>query len=436
MTICTSEPIRFKGVKGRKVEAIFSGQAITSDGGGVLLRAADDALQLLPRVARCFEDSRRKASCAHSVLHMLRQRVFALALGYEDLNDHASLRHDPALQTAVGRDVDMASSATLCRFENSVDKKSLWALSSVLVDAFIESHRKAPEEIVLDFDATDDAVHGKQEGRFFHGYYDQYCFLPLYVFCGNHLLAAYLRPSNIDGAKHSLGILSLLVKRLRQEWPETRIIVRADSGFCRWKFMRWCDSHNVDYILGLAKNSLLVKEAQPLLDEVHECFLQTGNKQKLFGETSYAAKTWDKERRVIIKAEHLEKGSNPRFVATSLPDAPEQLYRRYCARGEMENRIKEQQLCLFADRTSCSKWLPNQFRVLLSALAYTLINAIRDRALAGTELARARCDSIRLKILKIGACVVKNSRRVILMLSEACPYKELFRLAASRLHAG
>lgn len=436
MTICTSEPIRFKGVRGRKVEAIFSGQAITSDGGGVLLRAADDALQLLPRVARCFEDSRRKASCAHSVLHMLRQRVFALALGYEDLNDHASLRHDPALQTAVGRDVDMASSATLCRFENSVDKKSLWALSSVLVDAFIESHRKAPEEIVLDFDATDDAVHGKQEGRFFHGYYDQYCFLPLYVFCGNHLLAAYLRPSNIDGAKHSLGILSLLVKRLRQEWPETRIIVRADSGFCRWKFMRWCDSHNVDYILGLAKNSLLVKEAQPLLDEVHECFLQTGNKQKLFGETSYAAKTWDKERRVIIKAEHLEKGSNPRFVATSLPDAPEQLYRRYCARGEMENRIKEQQLCLFADRTSCSKWLPNQFRVLLSALAYTLINAIRDRALAGTELARARCDSIRLKILKIGACVVKNSRRVILMLSEACPYKELFRLAASRLHAG
>lgn len=436
MTICTSDPIRFQGVKGRKVEAIFSGQAITSDGGGVLLRAADDALHLLPRVARCFEDSRRKASCAHSVLHMLRQRVFALALGYEDLNDHASLRHDPALQTAVGRDVDMASAATLCRFENSVDKKSLWSLSSVLVDIFIESYKKAPEEIILDFDATDDEVHGKQEGRFFHGYYDHYFFLPLYVFSGNHLLAAYLRPSNIDGAKHSLGILALLVNRLRKEWPKTRIIVRADSGFCRWKMMRWCDNHGVDYILGLAKNAVLVKEAQPLLDEVHECFLQTGKKQKLFEETLYAAKTWDKERRVIIKAEHLEKGSNPRFVVTSLPDAPEQLYTRYCARGEMENRIKEQQLCLFADRTSCSKWLPNQFRVLLSALAYTLINAIRDKALVGTELARARCDTIRLKILKIGAAIIKNTRRITLMLSGACPYKELFRLAASRLHAG
>lgn len=200
--------------------------------------------------------------------------------------------------------------------------------------------------------------------------------------------------------------------------------------------MRWCDNHGVDYILGLAKNSLLLQEAQPLLDEMHKCFLQTGKKQKLFEETRYAAKTWDKTRRVIIKAEHLEKGSNPRFVTTSLPDAPEQLYALYCARGEMENRIKEQQLCLFADRTSCSKWLPNQFRVLLSALAYTLINTIRDRALAGTELARARCDTIRLKLLKIGAAVVRNTRRVMLMLSESCPYKELFRQTAARLHAG
>ncbi len=436
MTNCTSNPIRFKEVKGRKVEAVFSGQIITSDGGGVLLRAADEALGLLQRGARCFTDSRRKASCAHSLRNLLRQRVYAMALGYEDLNDHETLRYDPALQTAVGRDVDMASPATLCRFENSVDAKSLWSLSSLLVDAFIESYKNPPEEIILDFDATDDKVHGKQEGRFFHGYYDHYCFLPLYVFCGDHLLAAYLRPSNIDGAKHSLGVLGLLVKRIRQAWPQTRIVVRADSGFCRWKFMRWCDSHSVDYILGLAKNSLLVRHAQTLLDEVHECFLQTGKKQKQFAAIHYAAKTWDKERRVVIKAEHLEKGSNPRFVVTSLNDAPELLYRRYCARGEMENRIKEQQLCLFADRTSCGKWLPNQFRVLLSALAYTLINAIRRRALDGTELARARCDTIRLKLLKIGAAVVRNTRRVILMLSQAYPYKELFCLAARRLHTG
>jgi len=436
MTNCITNPIRFKGVKGRKVEAIFSGQTITSDGGGMLLRAVDDAIGLVSRVARLFADVRRKASCEHTVENLLRQRVYALALGYEDLNDHDTLRHDPALQTAVGRDVDMASASTLCRFENSVDAKSLWALSSVLVEVFIESHQKAPDEIILDFDATDDAVHGRQEGRFFHGYYDHYCFLPLYVFCGDHLLVAYLRPSNIDAAKHSLGILGLLVKRLREAWPKTRIIVRADSGFCRWKLMRWCDNHGIGYLLGLAKNSKLLKKAQPLLDEVHECFLQSGSKQKIFAETQYAAQSWDKERRVIIKAEHLEKGSNPRFVVTSLCDAPEHLYQRYCARGEMENRIKEQQLCLFADRTSCSKWLPNQFRVLLSALAYTLLNAIRQKALAGTELARARCDTIRLKLLKIGASVVRNTRRVILMLPESSPYKLLFRLAASRLCAG
>ena len=436
MTNCTPNPIQFPAVKGRKIEAIFNGQILTSDGGSMLLGAADSLLGLTQKAARCFIDSRRKASCAHSILGMLRQRVYALALGYEDLNDHDALRHDPALQTAVGRDVDMASASTLCRFENSVDAKSLWGLSSVLVDVFIASHRQAPEEIILDFDATDDEVHGKQEGRFFHGYYDSYCFLPLYVFCGEHLLAAYLRPSNIDGAKHSLGILGLLVKRIRAAWPKTRIIMRGDSGFCRWKLMRWCDNHNIEYLLGLAKNKRLIHAAQPLLDEVQERFIQTGEKQKLFSETQYAADTWDKERRVIIKAEHLEKGSNPRFVVTSLCGTPEEIYQRYCARGEMENRIKEQQLCLFADRTSCSKWLPNQFRVLLSALAYTLLQTIRDKALAGTELARARCDTIRLKLLKIGAAVLRNTRRVILMLSESCPYKELFRLAAARLQAG
>jgi hypothetical protein len=433
MTNCTSNPISFKGVKGRKVEAIFSGQTITSDGGGLLLQAADKAINLLSRVARCFADPRRKASCSHSVENFLRQRVYALALGYEDLNDHDELRHDPALQTAAGRDEDMASSSTLCRFENRVDKKALWGLSSVLVDVFMESYQEAPEEIILDFDATDDEAHGHQEGRFFNGYYDHYCFLPLYVFCGEHLLAAYLRPSNIDGSKHSLGILKLLVGRLRKEWPQTRIIVRADSGFCRRRLMNWCESHGIKYILGFARNSIILEKAQASLDKARADFLQSGVKQKQFSETQYAAKSWDKQRRVIIKAEHLDKGSNPRFVVTNLCDGPEELYQRYCARGEMENRIKEQQMCLFADRTSCSKWLPNQFRVLLSALAYTLLNTIRHKALAGTELARARCDTIRLRLLKIGASVIRNSRRILLLLSESCPYKDIFRLAVSRL---
>lgn len=436
MTKRTSDCIGFPGVRGREIEAVFSGQAITSDGGSLLLRAADAAMGLTRRVARAFSDTRRKASCAHSIEALLRQRIYALALGYEDLNDHDELRHDPALQTAVGRDVAMASAATLCRFENRIDRQSLWALSAALVDVFITSHARPPKEIVLDFDSTDDQVHGDQEGRFFHGFYDHYCFLPLYVFCGDHLLAAYLRPSNIDNAKHALGILGLLVKRLRQAWPDVRIVFRADSGFCRWRAMRWCDSHDVGYILGLAKNSRVSEEAAPLLAQASEQFAQTGIKQKLFGEVCYGAATWDRQRRVIVKAEHLEKGANPRYVVTNLPGYPAELYAKYCARGEMENRIKEQQLYLYADRTSCSRWLPNQFRVLLSGLAYTLLAAIRRLGLHGTDLARARCDSIRLKLLKIGAAVVRNSRRVRLLLSEAFPHKELFRIVAARLSPG
>jgi len=436
MTNRNSNSISFPGVKGRKFEAVFSGQAITSDGGGTLLRAADCMINLVSRAAKGIADQRRNASCAHSVEALLRQRVFALALGYEDLNDHDELRSDPALQSALGRDVELASASTLCRFENRIEKQALWAMSSILVDVFIESHAAPPGEIVLDFDATDDRVHGEQDGRFFHGYYRHYCFLPLYVFCGDHLLAAYLRPSNIDGAKHALGVLGLLVKWIRATWPDVKIIFRGDSGFCRWKTMRWCDSHDVDYILGLAKNSRLNELSAPLRNEARVNFERTGEKQKLFGDARYAATTWDRERRVIMKAEHLTKGANPRYVVTSLDGDPSEIYGKYCARGEMENRIKEQQLCLFSDRTSCSRWLPNQFRLLLSGLAYTLLNAIRRVGLVGTELARARCDTIRLKLLKIGAAVVRNTRRVRLLLSESCPNKELFRLVAARLCAG
>ena len=436
MTKCTSTPLVFPGCKGRKVEAIFSGQAITSDGGSLLLRAADDATGLLRQAARGFTDQRRAASCLHRVEALLRQRVYALALGYEDLNDHDELRNDPAIQTAVGRDVELASASTLCRFENSVDEASLWALSRTLVDVFLHSHDRPPDEIILDFDATDDRVHGNQDGRFFHGFYDHYCFLPLYVFCGDHLLAAYLRPSNIDPAKHSLAVLGLLVRRIRAAWPRTRIVLRADSGFCRWKTMRWCDGHDVGYILGLAKNSRVAEAAAPLLASAREQFERTGAKQRLFGEVRYSAASWDRERRVIVKAEHLEKGANPRYVVTNLTDDPSGIYGKYCARGEMENRIKEQQLYLFADRTSCSRWLPNQLRVLLSGLAYTLLNAIRRQGLAGTDLARARCDTIRLKLLKIGAAVVRNTRRVRLLLSEFYPYKDLFEFVSARLSPG
>ena len=367
---------------------------------------------------------------------MLRQRVYALALGYEDLNDHVTLRKDTALQTAVGRDTDLASNATLCRFENCATRQMCWQISRELVRVFIESHAKPPRQLILDFDATDDPVHGHQVGRFFHGYYDSYCFLPLYVFCGHQLLAAYLRPSNVDPAKGAWAILKLLAKRLREVWPDVQIVFRADSGFCRHHMLNWCDKNGIDYIVGIAKNSRLLEEAQPLIHEAQRRFDTSDQKQRLFADLVYAAGSWRYARRIIAKAEHSRKGANPRFVVTNMAGNATELYDQlYCARGEAENRIKEQQLDLFADRTSCMNWLPNQLRVLLSGLAYTLMEAVRRLALAGTKLARACCGTIRLKLLKIGAVIVRNTRRVHLMLSSACPYQDLLVRAANRLRA-
>jgi hypothetical protein len=355
-------------------------------------------------------------------------------LGYEDLNDHNTLRKDKAFQTAVGCDKDMASAPTLCRLENRADPKMLWQISSNLVDVFIESFKKPPEELILDFDCTDDAVHGKQVGAFFHGYYDHYCFLPLYVFCGEKLLAAYLRPSNIDSAKNAWAVLSLLVKRLRQVWPDVRIVFRGDSGFCRHQMFNWCERNDVFYIVGIAKNNRLIELSRDMIQEAQRIYQRTNEKQRLFGEISYAADTWIRKRRVIVKAEVNSKGQNPRYVVTNIDGDPKQLYDDlYCARGDMENRIKEQQLYLFADRTSCMNWLPNQLRLLLSSLAYTLLEAIRRLGLAGTEMAKARCDTIRLKLLKIGAVVIRNTRRVRLLLSSAYPCQRLFFKIATRL---
>ncbi|MGH9601112.1 MAG: IS1380 family transposase, partial [Terriglobales bacterium] len=307
-------------------------------------------------------------------------------------------------------------------------------IAKVFVEVFIASHDEPPRELVLDFDATDDPVHGNQVGRFFHGYYDQYCFLPLYVFAGHHLLAAYLRPANIDPAKHSWAILSLLVKRFRQVWPEVKIIFRADGGFCRWKMLRWCEKHGVFYIVGLARNSRLKQMAKPFMDQAEAQFKATDNKQRLFATIDYAAYTWDKQRRVIVKAEQLEQGPNLRFVVTNLDGEPQTLYdSMYCKRGDCENRIKEQQLGLFADRTSCHEFVPNQFRVLLSAAAYILLHHLREKALAGTELAEAQVPTLRVKLLKIGALIKRSARRIVLHLAGGCPVQHLFRLIAAKL---
>ncbi len=437
-TDCNSQPIIFTPLHRRQVLAQFDGGRITSDAGVVLLREVAGRSKLFERMAAAVPDPREPAMIEHDQRTMLAQRVLGIACGWEDLNDHHGLRIDPLMQAASERDVDearpLASPATLCRLENRVGRSACVDLSRLLVELFIESLDTPPEELILDFDATDDPIHGGQEGRFFHGYYDGYCYLPLYVFCGEKLLVSYLRPSNIDAAKHSRAILKLLVDRLRQVWPGVKIIFRGDSGFCRWKLMRWCDRHDVGYVIGLARNKVLERMAEPFMLRAKQQYEQTKQKQRIFTAFDYAAGTWDRARRVIHKAEHNSQGDNPRFIVSNLTQEPQPLYDEiYCARGEMENRIKEQQLGLFAGRTSCHAFQANQFRLLLSSFAYTLIETLRRVALAGTELARAQATTIRTKLLKVGAVVVCSVRRIVLRLSSAYPLKNLFEQAARRL---
>lgn len=440
MTHCNRTRLSFSSLHRQQVVADFAGGTLTSDAGALLLREVDRRLGLLDAFDRAIPDPRDPAAITHTQRTLLAQRVCGIALGYEDLNDHHTLRDDALLQAVVGRGLDpaqpLASPPTLCRLENRLDRASLVRIARVLVETFIASHAVPPEELVLDFDATDDPVHGHQEQRFFHGYYDGYCFLPLYVFCGSQLLVAYLRPANIDVAQHAWAILALLVKRFRQVWPQVRILFRADSGFCRWKLLRWCDRHGVGYVVGLAKNAVLLRHATPWTEQAQEQFTATGQKQRLFGEFRYAAGTWERERRVLVKAERLTEGPNTRFVVTNRTGAPQALYDAvYCARGDMENRIKEQQLGLFADRTSCHAFLANQFRVLLAAAAYVLVDHLRREGLTGTELAQAQTGTIRLRLFKLGARVVASVRRVVVHMASGYPLQELFTRVAVRLSA-
>jgi len=438
MTECIGQQVLFSSLGRQKVEAEWNGGSLTSDAGAVLLRETDRRVGLIDALNRCIPDPRNPQFIVHAQRTLLAQRIFGIALGYEDVNDQQTLRDDPLFQVVTERGVKkglpLGSPPTLCRLENRVGRREAFLMNAVFVEQFIRSHATAPEELILDFDATDDPVHGGQEGRFFHGYYDRYCFLPLYVFCGTQLLVAYLRRANIDGAKHSWAILKLLVTRLRRAWPNVRITVRGDSGFCRWKMMRWCERHNVCYIFGVAKNDVLLRQADGWIRQAKEAFDATHQKQRLFAEIHYAAETWHKPRHVIVKAEHLSEGPNARFVVTNLPGEPQELYDKvYCARGEMENRIKEQQLGLFADRTSCHRFLANQFRMLLSAAAYVLVETLRRLGLRGTELADAQVTTIRLRLLKIGARVVTSVRRIVLHLAGGYPLKALFAEIALRL---
>jgi hypothetical protein len=427
MTNCITRNISFSSYKSKKVEVNFNGGDVTSDGGVLLLREIDRKLGLTKQISKLIPDERDQRYVDHSIEKILAQRIYGIALGYEDNNDHITLRKDPGFQTAINCEADLASASTLSRFENSITRKTIIEINKAYVETFINSFKKAPKELILDFDPTDDQIHGHQEKSHYNGYYKSYCYLPLYVFCGEQLLVSYLRPCNIDGAKHAWAILSLLVKRFKQKWPKVKIIFRGDSGFCRHKMLEWCDEHDVGYIVGIGKNNRLLKSSATLRTKAFSLCELTQEKQRLFGEFQYAAESWKHKKRIIVKAEHTLLGANPRFIVTNLEGDPQKLYEEiYCARGEMENRIKEQQLDLFADRTSCSDWWANNFRLLLSGCAYILMSAIRRLALKGTALAKAQCGTIRLKLLKIGAIIIMNTRKIKFLLSSSYPYQDLF----------
>jgi Transposase DDE domain group 1 len=463
-TECNQESFEFHPLNGRQVVGRFDGGTITTDAGGLLLREVEKRTGIIERFAACFGDHRAAGQVEHTVRELVAQRVYALALGYEDLNDHDQLRRDPLLAVLAekpdptgesrARERDrgkaLAGKSTLNRLELTpavVEDEErykkialdLEAVDRLLVKIFLEAQATPPAEIVLDLDATDDPLHGNQEGRFFHGYYGHYCYLPLYIFCGDHLLGARLRTSNIDASAGCVEEVKRIVAGIRQAWPEVKITLRGDSGFCREGLMGWCEQEGVDDVLGLAKNERLKAEIVREQEQAAAEFQATGQPARVFKEFRYQTReSWSRARRVIAKAEHLEKGSNPRFVVTSLGTEAWEARRLYedlyCARGEMENRIKEQ-LMLFADRTSTAWLRSNQIRLYFSSVAYVLMEALRRLGLKRTDLAQAQSSTIRLKLLKIGALVRITVRKVWVSMAEGYPYPDLFAQACARLRA-
>jgi hypothetical protein len=453
-TECSEDSFDFASLQSRKVTAAFGGGAITSNAGALLLREVDRGIGLSRQVAACFRDGRRQDRIEHAVETLVAQRLHGIALGYEDLNDHDDLRHDPVLGLLSGKIETrrsgcavLAGKSTLNRLEHapraeedryrklSVDEE---AMKKLFVRVFLKAHARPPKRIVLDLDATDDPIHGNQEGRFFHGYYKCYCYLPLYIFCGRHLLLAKLRPANIDAAAGAKEEIALVVAQIRQSWPDVDIWLRADSGFCREDLMAWCEAQGVHYVFGLARNPRLETLIADELAEAEARAKDSGKPERLFKELRYQTlNSWSRERRVVAKAEHLPKGKNPRFIVTSLTPEnvkAQELYETiYCARGEMENRIKECQLDLFADRTSTASLSANQLRLWFASLAYVLMTALRRMALQGTELAKATAGTIRLKLLKLGALVTVSVRRIKIAIASACRMKGVFAIAHRRL---
>ena len=453
MTECIQSSFGFEAAGKRGIVARFDGGTISSDGGAFLLRQTDKRLNLIGRLAQCFLDGRNQALVEHSVAEMLSQRIYGLALGYEDLNDHEQLRKDPVFGILAGKEdlsEPLAGKSTLNRMElgtgtnDRYKKITFWkqGVDELLVNVFIESYEKAPSEIVLDMDTTDLPLHGQQEGRFFHGYYDNYCYLPLYVFCGDHVLCARMREANHDAAYGCLQEIQRTVKQIRTVWPEVRIVLRGDSGFCRNELMSWCENNDVDFLFGMARNPRLRRIVGRQMHEAAVQWKETGKPARVFSEFEYSTKKkkkkggWDRERRVVAKAEHIDGKENPRFVVTSLTSerrAGQALYEElYCERGDMENRIKEQ-FSLFADRVSAETMRANQMRLYLSAMAYVLVSGLRRVGLKGTELAQAQMSTIRIKLLKIGAQIRVSVRKVWVSMASNYPWQGMFQQVWSNL---
>jgi Transposase DDE domain group 1 len=448
-TQCSRDLFGYEVVEGRRVVAAFDGGEVTSDAGALLLGATDRAIGLIERFAACFADGRAQTQVEHSVAAMVAQRVFGIALGYEDLIDHDQLRHDPVLAALAGKlrprrksCAPLAGKSTLNRLEHAPLAPSRYhkighdgaAVERLFVDLFLDSHGVAPRQIILDLDATDDPLHGHQEGRFFHGYYDCYCYLPLYVFCGRQLLAAKLRRSNIDASAGAKDEVARIVAQIRARWPWANILLRADSGFAREELMAWCEANAVDYVFGLARNERLVGAIADDLAAAKLASWAGGGPARRFADFFWRTlDSWSRARRVVAKAEHLPQGPNPRFVVTSLTagaiDARRLYEELYCARGDVENRIKEQQLDLFADRTSAATMRANQLRLWFASMAYVLLEALRRIGLRHTQFAVATCGTIRLKLLKIGAQVRVSVRRIKVAMASACPYQTEYHLA-------
>ena len=453
---CSPPAMQFAHLDGRAVVADFGGGVMTSDAGALLLGATDRAIGLVDRFAACFSDGRTPGRVVHEVATLVGQRVFGIALGYEDLIDHDALRHDPVLGVVLGRlearrpgCAPLAGKSTLNRLEHAPRGAHRYrrighepeAIETLFVDLFLDAHGQAPERLILDLDATDDPLHGHQEGRFFHGYYDCHCYLPLYIFCGDHLLAAKLRRSDIDASAGAADEVARMVARIRERWPAVEIVLRADSGFAREGLMAWCEENGVDYVFGLGRNPRLAERIDAALDGAERDACLSGETARRFADFPWSTrKSWSRERRVVAKAEWMPgRGANPRFVVTSLPASQieaRSLYEQlYCARGDMENRIKECQLDLFSDRTSAHTMRANQLRLWFASMAYVLLAALRRIALAHTRLARATCGSIRLKLLKIGAQVRLSTRRIRIAMASGCPHAPEFTRAYARLCA-